>query len=226
MWGEGGPGVLDRGPPPGVGGRASGPPKFAFFKTKMSFWGALLGPFGLPFGSLWAPKLAKNRSKTLFFQKNMIFRILSATRGKTGSVTSRGHRKRPKIAPRRPQDGLKEVLFRCSISSSILVRFGCHFGAILGPQDGHFWDRFLLFFGMSPQGCPKRRQEAPKGGPRGSKRRPGRPQERPKRPPRGHNRPQKYPKRSEKTKRRGKRRDRDRKRAAARSSSSSKKQQQ
>ena len=142
-----------------------------------------MAPFGLPLGALGRPSWLKISLGRSLFQKNVIFQKRSATRGRVHSVTSRGHRKRPKIAPRRPQDGLKEVLFRCSISSSILVRFGSRFGAILGPQDGHFGGRFLLFFGMSPQGRPKRRQEAPKGGPRGSKRRPGRPQEAPGRPP-------------------------------------------
>ena len=44
----------------------------------------------------------------------------------------RWHLKRPKIATRRSQGGLKEVLFRCSKLQSILVRFRLHFGSLLG----------------------------------------------------------------------------------------------
>ena len=87
-------------------------------------------------------------------------------------MTSRGHRKRPKIAPRRSQDGLDEVLFRCSILSSILVRFWSDFGPLLAPQMGQFGGLFFAFFRTSPQWRPKRRQEAPKGAPGGPKRRP------------------------------------------------------
>ena len=151
-------------------------------------------PLGLHFGALGRPSWPKIALRRPFFKKRMIFQILSATRGRVHSVTSRGHRKRPKSNSRRSQDGLKEVLFRCSIFSSILVRFGTHFGAILGPQDGHFWGRFLLFFCMSPQGRPKRRQEAPKGAPGGPKRLPRGPksaQKGPQEAPRGPKRSQK-----------------------------------
>ena len=135
-----------------------------------------MGASWAPFWSPWAPKLAQNRSRKAFFQKNVIFQILSATRGRVHSVTSRGHRKRPKIGPRRSQDGLEEVLFRCSILSSILVRFWSDFGSLLGPQMGHFGGRFLAFFRTSPQWRPK---SAPRGAKRLQKGAPGGPKRRP-----------------------------------------------
>ena len=82
---------------------------------------------------------------------------------------------RPKSTLKRPQEGLEEVLFRCSILSSILVRFGSRFDPILGPQIVHLGARFWYFFWMSPQ-------EAPKRLPRGTQEAPKSPQEAPKRP--------------------------------------------
>ena len=99
-----------------------------------------------------------------------------------------------KNGPRSPQDGLEEVLFRCSISSSILVRFGSLFGPILGPQIVHFGGRFLLFLGTSRQEAPKRLPRGPQEPPRGAKRLQKVPQEAPKSPPRGPKRTQEHPK--------------------------------
>ena len=119
------------------------------------------------------------------------------------------HRKRPKIAPRRPQDGLKEVLFRCSKLRSILVRFGLDFGCLLGgllaPKRGPKIDQIHVPEQGRPQEAPRRPQEAPrepqetlKRPQEGSKRAPKRPQEAPKRAPRGTKRPQEAHKRAPK----------------------------
>ena len=48
----------------------------------------------------------------------------------------RWHLERPKIATRRSQGGLKEVLFRRSKLSWILVSFGLDFGSLLGALLG------------------------------------------------------------------------------------------
>ena len=92
--------------------------------------------------------------------------------------------KRPKIAPRRPQDSLKEVLFRCSKLRSILVRFGLHFGCLLGgllaPKRGPKTDQIRVPEQGRPQEAPRRPQEAPRELPRG-----------PKKPSEGLKRPQK-----------------------------------
>ena len=158
-------------------------------------------PLGLHFGALGRPSCPKIGLGRPFFRKHAIFQILHATRGRVHSVTSRGHRKRPKIAPRRSQDGLDEVLFRCSILSSILVRFWSDFGSLLGPQMGHFGGRFLAFFRTSPQWRPK---SAPRGAKRLQKGAPGGPKRRPRglksaqkgaqEAPRGPKRPQEEPK--------------------------------
>ena len=105
---------------------------------------------------------------------------------KSTFLTPRGDRKCPKIAPRRPQDGLEDVFFRCRNLSSILIRFGSHFGAILAP----FWLPFGSLLG--PFGEPKSDQIRPRifrSPPRGPKRRPRGPKRRPKgtqEPPKRH----------------------------------------
>ena len=152
-------------------------------------WSFLGHRFWLRFGRSWDPfwhpswpKLGPKRFPRHDFSKKVIFQKNERRCSHSTILPSGRHRKRPKIAPRRPQDGLKEVLFRCSISSSILVRFGTHFGAILAPQVGHVGGRFSLFFWTSPQEVPKRlprgRQETPKRHPSI--------QETPKRSPSGH----------------------------------------
>ena len=156
-----------------------------------------MAPFGLPFGTQVGPSSVQDGSRDTIFQKNVIFHKTSATRGRVHSVTSRGHRKRPKIAPRRSQDGLKEVLFRCSILCSLLVRFWFDFGAVLAPQMGHFGGGFSLFFRTSLQGRPKiasrgakRLEKAARETPRESREAPRAPKKVPKRPqeaPRGAN---------------------------------------
>ena len=82
-------------------------------------------------------------------------------------------RKRPKITPRRLQDGLKEVLFRCSKLRSILVRFGLDFGCLLGgllaPKRGPKIDQIRVPEQGRPQEAPRRPQEAPRELPRGPK---------------------------------------------------------
>ena len=142
-----------------------------------------------------APKSSQVRSKmaidAIFFEKRDFSRNLIKTNEKSLFLTPRGDPKRPKNSPRRSQDGLEELLFRCLILSSILVRFWSHFGAILAP----FWLPFGTLWGakigpnsdsnlkIAPRG-PKRRLRGPKRRPGGPKRRPKGTQEAPKRHPR------------------------------------------
>ena len=99
-----------------------------------------------------------------------------------GFCSLRRCRKRPKIGPRRPQDGLQEVLFRCSKLRSILVRFGLDFGCLLGsllaPKKGPKIDQIRVPEQGRPQEAPRRPQEAPRELPRG----PNKPSESLKRP--------------------------------------------
>ena len=120
-----------------------------------------------------APKSSQVRSKmaidAIFFEKRDFSRNLIKTNEKSIFLTPRGDPKRPKSFPRRSQDGLEELLFRCLILSSILIRFGSHFGAILAP----FWLPFGTLWGakigpnsdsnlkIAPRG-PKRRPRGPK----------------------------------------------------------------
>ena len=98
-------------------------------------------------------------------------------------MTPRGDPKRPKIAPKRPQDDLEEVFFSHRFLCSILVGFGFDFGSFGAP----FWEPksvilgidFGMVFGIfcissqdrpkSGQEAPKRRPRPPKSGPRGPK---------------------------------------------------------
>ena len=59
-------------------------------------------------------------------------------------MTPRGDPKRPKIAPRRFQDGLEEVFFSHRFLSSILVGLGFDFGSLWAP----FWEPKSLIFGI------------------------------------------------------------------------------
>ena len=82
-------------------------------------FGLVLGPswapYGGPFGALWVLKLAqvgsKTRFETHFSFKMRFFKSNRKTNTFSTFLTFRGHQKRPKIATRRPQDGLKELLF-------------------------------------------------------------------------------------------------------------------
>ena len=109
-------------------------------------------------------------------------------------------RKRSKIAPRRPQDGLGEVLFRCSKSCLILIRFGFDFGCLWGPPWAPKGDpksiKFVSPTKGAPKRSPKRPQEAPRGpkrAPRGPKRRQEVPQKAPQSPKRALKRHQEPP---------------------------------
>ena len=101
-------------------------------------------------------------------------------------MTPRSVPKRPKMLPRRLQDGLEAVFFSHRFLSSMLVRFGSDFGAILEP----FWEPKSVILGIdfwmifhvvpgSPQERPKSGQEPPKRGPRAPKSPPREAQERP-----------------------------------------------
>ena len=159
---------------------------FSLLKLNM-FFNRFLDRFWVPcwhhFGCQNRPKSGQVRSKmaldAIFFEKRDFSRNLIKTNEKSLFLTPRGDPKRPKNSPRRSQDGLEELLFRCLILSSILVRFGSHFGAILAP----FWLPFGTLWGaklgpnsdsnlkIAPRG-PKRRLRGPKRRPGGPKRRP------------------------------------------------------
>ena len=117
--------------------------------------------------------------------------------------------KMPKIAPRRPQEGLKKLLCSTSLWPSILIRFGLHFGSFwepVGPQNppqiGPQNYQKSTCANMVPQDRFKRHQDRPKR-PQDP---PKRPQDRPKRLPRpsqtasrGPNPPQEAPQEAPKT---------------------------
>ena len=91
-------------------------------------------------------------------------------------------RKRSKIAPRRPQGGLGEVLFRCSKSCLILIRLGFDFGCLWALPWAPKGDPKSIKFVSPTKGAPKRSPKRPQEAPRG-----------PKRAPRGPKRPQEVP---------------------------------
>ena len=104
-------------------------------------------------------------------------------------MTPRSVPKRPKMLPRRLQDGLEAMFFSHRFLSSILIRFGSDLGAILEP----FWEPTSVIFGIdfwmifhvvpgTPQERPKSAQEPPKRGPRAPKSPPREAQERPRAP--------------------------------------------
>ena len=99
--------------------------------------------FGRFWSSSWSLLGGQNRPKmgqvglktaleTLFFEKREFSRKHLKTNEKSTFLTPRGDPKRPKIAPRRHQDGLKELLFRCQNLFSILIRFGLRLGRFGG----------------------------------------------------------------------------------------------
>ena len=101
-------------------------------------------------------------------------------------------RKRSKIAPRRPQDGLGEVLFRCSKSCLILIRFGFDFGCLWALPWAPKGDPKSIKFVSPTKGAPKRSPKRPQEAPRGPKR----PQESSQEAPRGSNNLPKRPPRA------------------------------
>ena len=59
-------------------------------------------------------------------------------------MSPRAATKRPKIAPRRPQDDLEQVFFSHRFLSSILVGLGSDFGSLWAP----FWEPKSIIFGI------------------------------------------------------------------------------
>ena len=123
----------------------------------------------------------------------MIFsRNLIKTNEKSIKMTPRSVPKRPKMLPRRLQDGLEAMFFSHRFLSSILIRFGSDLGAMLEP----FWEPKSIIFGIdfwmifhvvpgtpqerprASQERPKSSQEPPKSGPRAAQERPRAAQER------------------------------------------------
>ena len=100
--------------------------------------------FGRFWSSSWShlggqnrPKMAqvglKTALETLFFEKRQFSRNRLKTNEKSIKMTPRGDPKRPKIAPKRFQDGFGSVLFSHRFLSSILVGFGFDFGSLWAP---------------------------------------------------------------------------------------------
>ena len=91
------------------------------------------------FGRQVGPKSALDPSKTalevIFFKNREFSRNLIKTNEKSITMTLRSVPKRPKMLPRRLQDGLEAMFFSHRFLSSILIRFGSDLGAILEP----FW---------------------------------------------------------------------------------------
>ena len=120
-------------------GRPWGPSKidpkiYHFFdRFLVPFW----VPLGVHFGALGGPSWPQVGSKTPLATPFLSKSRFSKKQGKPMVFQCfcplRWHLKRPKITP---QGGLKEVLFRCSKLSSILVPFGLHFGSLLGALLG------------------------------------------------------------------------------------------
>ncbi len=94
-------------------------------------------------------------------------------------MSPRAATKRPKIAPRRPQDDLEEVFFSHRFLCSILVGLGSDFGSLWAP----FWEPKSVIFGIDFWmifACrSKSDPRAAKSGPRAPKSRPRAAQERP-----------------------------------------------
>ena len=124
-------------------------PFFAFFLALFftSFWVPFFGRlgclFGVPFGSLWAPKLPQVGSKTALGTHLLIKSEFSKKRAPCGpqhdfevSVGPKTPPSRPKIAPRGLREASEEHLFSRQILISILVPFGLHFGCLLGSLLG------------------------------------------------------------------------------------------
>ena len=144
-----------------------------------SFWGAILEHFGRPN----RPKLGqvgfKMALETIFFEKSEFSRKALKTNEKSTFLSPRAATKRPKIAPRRPQDDLEEVFFSHRFLSSILVGFGFDFGSLWAP----FWEPksvilgidFLMIFACRSKIAPR----AAKSGPRAAQEWPRALQERP-----------------------------------------------
>ena len=115
--------------------------------------------FSIVFGRFWEPSWSllggQNRPKmgqvglktaleTLFFEKREFSRKALKTNEISINMTPRGDPKRPKIAPKRSQDGFGSVLFSHRFLSSILVGFGFDFGSLWAP----FWEPKSVILGI------------------------------------------------------------------------------
>ena len=98
-----------------------------------------------PLGHPNRPKIAPSRLLTPYFFKNVIFHeTLRFSRFPALSGSQDDPPKRPKIAPRRLQDDLEELLFSTSILSSILNTFCSQLGSKIDPNLRSKW---------CPRGC-------------------------------------------------------------------------
>ena len=152
-----------------------------FLSVFGSFWEVILGGF-------WSQVRFKTALETILFEKSEFSRKALTTNEQTIFSSPRGDPKRPKIAPRWPQDGLFWGFFFRFV---FCIDFWSLFGAILvpfwrglGSPNQHFWHRFFDDFCMSFQDRPKTAQQRPKT----SQERPKTSQECPKRRPRGSKR--------------------------------------
>ena len=130
----------------------------------------------------------KTGLETIFFEKSDFSRKALKTNRKSIKMSPRAVTKRPKIAPRQPQDDLEDCCFSYLFLTSILVRFGFDFGSLwapfLEPKSVIFGIDFWMIFACRSKIVPR----AAKSGPRAAKSIPRASQERPraaKRAPRG-----------------------------------------
>jgi len=111
--------------------------------------------FGRFWSSSWSllggqnrPKMAqvglKTGLETIFFEKREFSRKALEIKVFSIKMTPRGDPKRPKIAPKRFQDGFGSVLFSHRFLSSILVGFGFDFGSLWAP----FWEPKSVILGI------------------------------------------------------------------------------
>ena len=159
-----------------------------------------MAPFWAPKSTKMGPSSVQDGFSNYFFWKKWIFtkhyvfqRFFVVFGSTWRPKTTQDH---PKMAPR----WILRVVFSCRILSSIFVRFGSCFGAILAP----FWHPFgsqnrskiRPKLPRSPQEAPrgaKRHPRRPKRHPRASKRHPRAPKRRPRAPKRQPRAPKRHP---------------------------------
>jgi len=115
----------------------------------------------------------KTGLETILFEKHDFSRKALKTNRKSIKMSPRAPTKRPKIAPRQPQDDLEDSFFSHRFLSSILVRFGSDFGSLwapfLEPKSVIFGIDFWMIFACRSKIAPraaKSSARAPKSLPR------------------------------------------------------------
>ena len=129
----------------------------------------------------------KTGLETIFFEKSDFSRKALKTNRKSIKMSPRAVTKRPKIAPRQPQDDLEDSCFSYLFLTSILVRFGCDFGSLwapfLEPKSVIFGIDFWMIFACRSKIAPRAAKSLPRASqerPRAAQEEPQSGQERPK----------------------------------------------